>query len=266
MSTARNIVTPEASTILQVQYETEREVTFRVATDITVNHGQFLQLSLPKIGEVPISVSAFGPGWLEFTIRAVGRVTDKLFAMQPGDTMFIRGGYGNGWPMDELKQKNLVVISGGTGLAPVRSLLHHAAENPSTYASVHLIAGFRDQANVLFHKELEAWRTAFHTCYTLDSEVVEGFHQGFVTAHVASIPFIDFANNYAVLVVGPPMMMHHTAKALVAAGVPEEAIWLSFERKMSCAVGKCGHCRIDEVYVCMDGPVFNYTVAKNLID
>lgn len=263
-----NIVEPQATKVLQVRRETNQEVTFRVESSQTPIHGQFLQLSLPKIGEVPISISAFGPGWMEFTVRAVGRVTDKLFALQPGDVLFTRGAYGNGWPMDTLRYQHLVVIAGGTGLAPVRSLLQLALQDKDFFYSVTLIVGFRNAESVLFRAELEQCRQAknFKVITTLDNEDLPGFEKGFVTAHLDKIPFAEMDGDVQVIVVGPPAMMHHTAQGCLNLKVPERKIWLSFERRMSCAVGKCGHCRIDEVYVCQNGPVFNYTQAKTLVD
>jgi len=261
-----NLVAPIPCEVLQVKPENEHEVTFRVASQIRPEHGQFLQLSLPKVGEAPISVSAFGEGWLEFTIRAVGRVTDKLFALRPGENLFLRGAYGKGWPMEQIAGKHLVVISGGTGLAPVRSLLQQAANDSTLFPSLHLIAGFRNSASILFKEELEAWRKPFSCFYTLDDEEMSGFAKGFVTAHLDKIPLTQLGEDYNVLIVGPPAMMHFTALGCLKLGIPEERIWLSFERKMSCAIGKCGHCRIDEVYVCLDGPVFNYRIAKDMVD
>ena len=261
-----NFVLPKPCTIQHVKKESEHEWTFRVESDAKVEHGQFMQLSIPKIGEAPISVSAQGDGWLEFTIRSVGKVTDCIFQKVPGDTLFLRGPYGKGWPTEELHGKHLVVITGGTGLAPVRSLLRKCAEEPTFVKDVHLICGFKNEAGIVFEKELGEWEKCFHTTYALDMDEKEGWRTGFVTAFVKEIPFDTFAENYAVLVVGPPPMMKFTGLELLGCGADPQKIWMSFERKMSCAIGKCGHCRIDEVYVCLDGPVFPYTVARDLVD
>ena len=233
-----NILTPKSYEIISVTHETNHEYTFRVATDIVPEHGQFLQLSLPKIGEAPISVSGFGLGYMDFTIRSVGKVTDELFKLQSGDKLFLRGAYGKGWPVEKFKNKNLIIIAGGTGVAPVRSMINKFYIEEDYVKSLSLIFGFKDIDSILFKPELDKWREK------LDS----------------------FEDNYEVVIVGPPVMMHFTALEMLKLGVPEEKIWVSFERKMSCAVGKCGHCRIDETYVCLEGPVFNYTKAKSLLD
>ena len=231
-----NPVQPQACTILSVKKESVHEWTFRVATDAKPAHGQFMQLSIPMIGEAPISVSAQGDGWLEFTIRSVGKVTNVIFQKQAGDTLFLRGPYGKGWP------------------------------DPDYVKSVHLISGFKNEEGIVFHSELESWKEKFSTIYALDNDAKEGWRTGLVTTFVKEIPFDSFDGNYAVVVVGPPPMMKFTGLELMNNGVDAEKVWMSFERKMSCAVGKCGHCRIDEVYVCLDGPVFPYTVARDLVD
>ena len=261
-----NPVQPQPCPILSVRQESAHEWTFRVATDARPQHGQFMQLSIPKVGEAPISVSAQGEGWLEFTIRSVGKVTNVIFEKQAGDTLFLRGPYGKGWPVEQFKGKHLVVITGGTGLAPVRSMLNMLADDPDYVKSVHLISGFKNEEGIVFHNELDAWKEKFSTIYALDNDAKDGWRTGLVTTFVKEIPFDSFGGNYAVVVVGPPPMMKFTGLELMKNGVDAEKVWMSFERKMSCAVGKCGHCRIDEVYVCLDGPVFPYTVARDLVD
>jgi anaerobic sulfite reductase subunit B len=260
-----NITLPAPHKILAVINETAAEATFRVANGGAVKHGQFFQLSLPKIGEAPISVSAMGDGWVEFTIRKAGRLTGEIFDLRPGDTLFMRGPYGNSFPVEEFKHKDLVVIAGGTGLAPVRSTLNYFYGHPGEIRSLYLIAGFKDSSGILFANDLYRFKTSFHAIYTLDSGRMEGFENGLVTEHIKRVPFNTF-EDYHVVIVGPPAMMHFAALECLRNSVPEERIWVSFERRMSCAVGKCGHCKINETYVCLEGPVFNYTRAKDLLD
>lgn len=260
-----NITLPSPHRILKIVHETKAEYTFRVACDKNVKHGQFFVLSIPKVGEAPISVSAMGDHWVEFTIRKVGRLTEGIFGMDEGDILFMRGPYGNSFPMEDFKGKNMVVIAGGTGLAAVRSTLQHFYDYPDEAASVWLIAGFKDRSCVLFEEDLKKFSGSFHTCYTLDHSQAEGFETGLVTGFVKDIPFEQF-HDYDIIIVGPPVMISFAAKECVAQGAPEEKIWVSFERKMSCSVGKCGHCKINETYVCLEGPVFNYVKAKELLD
>lgn len=262
---SENIMLPNPHKIINIINETENEYTFRVETNAKVKHGQFFQVTIPKIGEAPISVSSMGDNWVELTIRKVGKLTNEIFNLKPGDKIFMRGPYGNSFPKDDFKGKDLVVIAGGTGVSPVRSLLKYFYENPDEIRSLHFIAGFKDEKSILFKEDLKNFKTRFNTIYTLDKDKIEGFEVGLVTEHIKKIPFNTF-ENYNVVIVGPPVMMHFAALECLKNGVPEEKIWVSFERKMSCGVGKCGHCKINETYVCLEGPVFNYTKAKKLLD
>ena len=260
-----NIMLPSPHKIISIVKETQAEYTFRVEYQGETQHGQFFQLSIPKVGEAPISVSGKGDGFVEFTIRKIGRLTQGIFGLQPGDTLFMRGPYGNPFPIDRFKGKDLLVICGGTGMAPVKTLLNHFYDHPEEAKSVHLIAGFKDINCVLFTEELEKFKSKFNVIPTLDSSSAPGFETGMVTAHIGKIPFDQF-EDYNVVIVGPPVMMRFAALECMKNGVPEEKIWVSFERRMSCAVGKCGHCKVNETYVCLEGPVFNYSRAKDLLD
>lgn len=261
-----NALTSFPCEIISIKKETEKEYTFKVKTDITPMDGQFFQLSIPKVGEAPISVSDYGIGFVDFTIRAVGRVTDALFNLKAGDKLFIRGAYGKGWPIEKFQGKNLIIVAGGTGVAPVKSMINKVYREGISVKSLNLVFGFKNQEGILFKEDLENWKEKFNTIYTLDNDRKEGWEEGLVTTHLTKLPLKSFKEDYEVIIVGPPIMMHFTALEFLKLAIPEEKIWVSFERKMSCAVGKCGHCRIDETYVCIEGPVFNYSRAKNLLD
>ncbi len=261
----KNHMMSEPHEIISVIKETKAEHTFRVACRTETKHGQFFMLSIPKVGEAPISVSGKGPGYVDFTIRKVGRLTEGVFSLRPGSTLFMRGPYGNAFPVESFENRDLVVVTGGTGLAPVKTLLNHFYENDDICRSVHLISGFKDIDSVLFKEEIDKFKSKFRVICTLDNEREPGFERGLVTDHIKKIPF-DSLPSYNVVVVGPPVMMHFATRELISNGVEESSIWVSFERKMSCAVGKCGHCKINETYVCLEGPVFNYMKAKELLD
>ncbi len=139
------------------------------------------------------------------------------------------------------------------------------AADPGFAKSVHLISGFKNEDGIVFHSELEAWKEKFSTIYALDNDAKEGWRTGLVTTFVKEIPSTPSTATTPLWWWAPPMMKF-TGLELMNHGVDAEKVWMSFERKMSCAVGKCGHCRIDEVYVCLDGPVFPYTVARDLVD
>ncbi len=264
-----NIMRPFPFRILKITRETQAEFTFRAAFPYEVGFGQFCMLSIPKIGEAPISVSGTGDGYAEFTIRKVGRLTDGVFELREGGVLYIRGPFGKPWPVETVfsgAERSLVVITGGTGLAPVRSMLNHFRSHPESIKELYLLSGFADESRVLFSEERALWRETsnFRTIYALDRSVCEGFETGLVTEHIAKIPFSELGENYNVAIVGPPEMMRRSALECLRLGVPEDRLWVSFERKMQCAVGKCGHCKVDETYVCLEGPVFRYDEAKGL--
>ena len=260
-----NIMLPKPYKILRVLRETTAEYTFRVQCGEGTKHGQFFQLSIPKVGEAPISVSGKGDGYLEFTIRKVGRLTDGIFGLKEGDMLFMRGPYGNSFPVGQFEGKDLLVICGGTGMAPVRTMLNHFYDNQGLARSVNLIAGFKNSNSVLFTDDIERYRDKFNCCFCLDDSEAPGFKKGFVTEYIKEFPISEW-KDYNIVIVGPPAMMNFSALECLKCGAAEENIWVSYERKMSCAVGKCGHCKINETYVCVEGPVFNYTKAKDLFD
>lgn len=261
-----NLYAPQKMKILEVTPQTGLDTTYRVETTMNPQNGQFVQVSLPKIGEAPISISDFGEGFIEITIRNVGKVTGGINALKTGDHLFIRGPYGQGFPMDLFKGRHLIIAAGGTGLAPVKSMINHFYHNPKEITKLDILAGFKSPDDILFKEELDLWREKFNTILTVDKgdNLWQG-RLGLVTAFVSSIEITD-PDQVEVIVVGPPLMMKFTALEFLDRGIPKEKIWVSFERKMSCALGKCGHCKIDETYVCLEGPVFNYTKAEKLID
>ncbi len=256
---------PQPLKVLSVTPQTAIDWTFRLAADFTSGYGRFLELSLPGLGEAPISISDFGDGWLELTIRKVGRVTDAVFDLQPGDVIYARGPYGKGFESEDYMDNNLLIVAGGTGLAPVKSLISHFTSNRHEVQGFDLILGFKSPADILFHDEIEAWRTDADVILTVDNGGREwNGNTGVVTKYIDSFDFRPGVTN--AIVVGPPLMMKFSTLSLLERGIPEERITVSFERKMSCGIGKCGHCKIDETYVCLEGPVFNYAKAKKLLD
>jgi len=256
---------PRPLRILAVTSQTAIDWTFRLESDLVPEYGQFLELSLPGLGEAPISISDFGPGWLELTIRKVGRVTDGIFALRPGDTVYARGPYGHGFDPAVYRGKNLLVVTGGTGLAPVKSLIQYFASHRDELTGFDLICGFKTPADVLFGAEIQSWRAAAEVILTVDRDC-EGWtgQTGLVTHHIEQFNFRPGLTE--AIVVGPPPMMKFSTLGLLQRGLPEAAITVSFERRMSCGLGKCGHCKIDETYVCLEGPVFNYVKARQLLD
>lgn len=257
---------PKAYKILEVRKETAIDYTFKVAYEGPLVGGQFMEISVPGVGEAPISICHFDDHSLEMTIRKVGRLTDKIFDLTAGDTLYMRGPYGNGFDLDNFRGKNVAFIAGGTGLAPVRKTIDYFASNKDQINSLEVLIGFKSPSDQLFVEDIKRWSLDHAVTVTVDraDESWQG-ETGLITTHIQGLDLSQVSDKIAV-VVGPPIMMKFTTLELKKQGFKEENIWVSFERKMSCGIGKCGHCKIDETYVCLEGPVFNYVKAKTLID
>lgn len=262
-----DIMKPEPHRVLQIVRQTRAEYTFRVEYQGKSDHGQFFMLSIPRVGEAPISISGRGEGFVEFTIRKVGRLTEGVFGLQEGDILFMRGPYGTHWPVEKMEHKNLIAVTSGTGLAPIRTSLMHFIEHPEVRKEVYLVAGFKDRNSTLFDEDREEFNKYFHTVYPLsrEKEKLPGYECGRVTAFLDQIPFEEM-DDCSFIITGAPAVIASVTEHFLARGAEPEQIWVSFERRMQCAVGKCGHCKINGVYVCLEGPVFNYTQAREMFD
>ena len=258
---------PVGAEILEIIKHTEIEWTFRTKCNSKgVLPGQFYEISIPKYGESPISVSGTGKDYIDFTIRKVGKVTDEIFSYKVGDKFFLRGPYGNGFDISLYEDREIVVVAGGSGLAPVRGIMDYYYDNFEKCKSFKLIVGFKSPKDILFKDDLKRWSEKLDVIVTVDGaeEGYEG-HIGLVTKYIPSLE-IKNIDNVSAIVVGPPMMMKFTVGEFLKRNLYEKNIWVSYERKMCCGLGKCGHCKMDDTYICIDGPVFNYFEAKKLID
>ena len=231
--------------------------------------GQFNMLYAFGVGEVPISTSA-GPdvgGALGHTIRDVGAVSHALVRTEPGAVIGVRGPFGTTWPLEEARGRDLVIVAGGIGLAPLRPAVYHALAHRDDFRSVCVLVGARTPADLLFLRELEDWRGRFDVelDVTVDN-AGEDWHGrvGVVTQLIPRAPFDP--DNTVALVCGPEVMMTFTARALLARGVPKERIAVSMERNMQCGLGHCGHCQLGPVLICRDGPVFWYDAMERLME
>ncbi|BCN31358.1 anaerobic sulfite reductase subunit B [Anaeromicropila herbilytica] len=259
---------PFVSEILDVKKHTDIEYTFRMSytNETEVKPGQFFEVSIPKYGEAPISVSGIGKGYVELTIRRVGKVTNEIFEHYVGDKLFLRGPYGNGFDVNLYKDKEVVIIAGGTGVSPVRGVIEYFSNHREEIKNLTLIAGFKSPQHILFAEDFKKWEQNMDVIMTLDTnEGDSSYREGLVTNYIKDVTITDYSN-VAAIVVGPPVMMRFSVSGLLNEGLKEEDIWISHERKMCCGIGKCGHCKIDDTYVCLDGPVFNYTKGSQLLD
>jgi len=262
----KNEYKPFLSEVREVIQHTHMEYTFRMTYEGTVKPGQFFEVSIPKFGEAPISVSGISPGLIDLTIRKVGRVTDEIFEQYVGCQMMLRGPYGNGFDLDDFRHKELIIVAGGTGVSPVRGVIDYFAGNPQEIQNMIVIAGFKTPQDILFCDDFECWKATTDMFLTVDqAEANSPYNVGLVTQYIPKLQ-IHQVKEAVAIVVGPPAMMRFSVKGLLDVGILEEHIWISHERKMCCGIGKCGHCKINDKYVCVDGPVFNYAIGKDLMD
>lgn len=230
--------------------------------------GQFNMLAVFGVGEVPISLSGdpAQPERLVHTIRVVGPVSAALVGCGPGDVLGLRGPFGVGWPMAEAAGRDVVIIAGGLGLAPLRPAIYRLLAERGRYGKIVLLYGARNPGEILFRHDLESWRRRLD----VDIEVTVDYaasdwrsHVGVVTALVRRVAFDPL--HAIALVCGPEVMMRFAIAALRGAGCADEAMYLSVERNMKCAIGFCGHCQFGPVFVCRDGPVFRCDQVRTIL-
>ena len=231
--------------------------------------GQFTMLAVPGVGEVAISVSgdpSARDGRLAQTIRAVGAVTRALCEAPVGRVIGVRGPFGTSWDLPSAAGRDLVIVAGGVGLAPLRPVLLGALAARRSYRRVCLVAGARKPSEFLFRGELDAWsgRPGLEVELTIDQPATGWDGQvGFVTEPLARLP-IDPGRTVAFLC-GPEPMIRFSAQVLLRRGVPAADIRVSLERNMQCGAGLCGHCQLGPLLLCRDGPVVGYPVAAPLL-
>ena len=231
--------------------------------------GQFMQVSLMGIGEAPISVSSSPTrgAYLELGVRATGTMTEALHKLKPGDEIGLRGPFGTSFPVDEMKGRDLLLISGGCGLAPMRALIQYVEDCRDDYGDVTVLYGAKSPDDVLYKSELVALQHSDRlTCQVTVDNIPGGTcwdgNVGLITKLIGPLT-IDPARTTAVIV-GPPIMYKYVIQELYEQNLPPENIVVSLERYMKCGVGKCGHCTIDHVYCCTDGPVFTLDQISSL--
>lgn len=270
----RNLYVPYPAVIKTINEETYDTKTFSLVfqdgkrqQEFRYKPGQFIELSLLGYGESPISIASSPSqiGYIELCVRRVGRVTEALHRLSDNDIVGIRGPFGNGFPVEQMRNKNLVFIGGGLGLAPLRSLIRTVFANRRDFGKVTILYGARTPSDLLFRDELAVWGDTDNAEVLVTVDVGSNEWQGNVgvVTTLFSKTAIS-AQNAVAIVCGPTVMFRFVIQELLKKGFAEEAIMLTLERFMKCGIGKCGHCNIGPKYVCLDGPVFSYKELKGL--
>jgi NAD(P)H-flavin reductase len=228
--------------------------------------GQFAELTIPGVGEAPFTPSSSPYDEdMEFTIMRVGRVTDALFELKEGELVGVRGPFGKPYPLDDFKGKEVFIVGGGVGFAPLRSLFLALLHDIKAYKKIYIRYGARTPGDIVYKHLIPEWQKIKGVDILLTVDVGDDSWQGrvgVVTVILDEIP-VDVKSSPTV-VCGPPLMMKFTTQKLVEVGFRHENIYLSMEKNMSCGLGKCNHCRVGRFYVCKDGPVLTWQDIKNI--
>jgi len=262
---------PTMAEMVKIEQLAEREKLFTLylkdGRDLGHRAGQFVEVSVFGIGEAPIGVTSSPTrnGTFELCIREVGDVTRALHRMEPGSTVGIRGPFGNGFPIDKMRGKDLLFAPGGMGLPPLRSVIQQVLDERESFGRVIILYGARNPSELLFKDELAQWEARddveFHVTVDRGDENWTG-NVGVITTLFPKVTINP--RNTVALTVGPPVMYRFVLIELLSKGIQDGNIFLSLERRMKCGLGKCGHCQINSVYVCQKGPVFSYAQLKDL--
>ena len=230
--------------------------------------GQFNMIYMFGVGEIAISISGDpgDPSRLYHTTRVVGSVTQRKQHLKAGDILGIRGPYGNGWPVEKAEGKDVLVIAGGIGMAPLRPVIYHLLNNRDRFERISLMYGTRSPDRILYYDEIKKWRSRFDLDVSVTVDSANKNWRGHVGVVTKLLPKAMFdPENTIAFVCGPEIMMRFAAIDLLKYDLLEHQIHLSMERNHKCAIGYCGHCQLGSYFICKDGPVFTYDKLKNYL-
>ncbi len=266
--------TPASYTVVNKRWEFNGTATLHLARACEKDSwspaapGQFAMLYALGVGEAAISFSGLPetPGRYVVTVRRAGAISDALTRLKRGDGLGLRGPFGVGWPLDSVKNKDVVVVAGGLGLAPLRPIIEYLAHDRGVANSVSVLYGARSPDAILFERDLSRWRNDAGMNVRVTVDAAASAWRGDVGLVTTLIPEIEFRpKNSVALICGPEIMMRFAAEAMEDAGLPQKAIWLSMERNMKCAVGFCGHCQFGSYFICKNGPIFSYDRIRDTL-
>ncbi len=269
-----DIYLPEPATLVESDPLTEVEKFFRFSFDRGGGHsylpGQFYEISVPGIGEAPISITSSpsreGDETFEMVVRKVGSVTNALHTMEEGARVGVRGPFGTSFPVeDAMKGQDVLFICGGIGLVPVRSAIEYVLDRRANYGNVTILFGARSPADRLFVHELATWRDREDVTFDETVDVGDSDWHRNVGVITTLIPKLETNPGKTIAIIcGPPVMYKFVLLELAKLRIPPDRIYVSLERHMRCGVGKCGHCQINGLYACQDGPVFQFSEIQQI--
>jgi len=265
---SENPYKPEPAELIEVIDETPaiKTLVLKPAGPYQFNAGQFAQLTLPGVGEGPFtpSSSPLEPERIEITILKTGVLTDGLHECQAGQTLGLRGPFGKGYPVDKLDGKEVLIVGGGVGLAPLRALIYALLARLDRVKRVSIKYGARDTSELLYKRQYDEWAGTEKVDFTCSIDRPEPGWDGNVGVVTTLLEDIDVdRSNCVAFVCGPGIMLKFTTQALMEEGLTPEQIYLSMNRRMSCGMGKCGRCNIGPYYLCKDGPDMQYSLIKD---
>lgn len=266
---------PHAATVVARTQESPSIFTLRLRLDDAAAQaayrfapGQFNMLYLYGVGEVPISIMSDPEDrdGIGHTIRALGRVTQGLAALGPGDRVGLRGPFGRGWPLQEVSGCDVVLVTGGLGCAPVVSVIHYILKRRERFGKLVIIQGVKHADDLIWREQYDRWAKLPNTQVMVAADEGAAFWPWHVGRVTELFGLARFDPGCAVaMMCGPEGMMRAAVGSLQALGLPESRLFLSMERNMQCAVGRCGHCQFGGAFVCRDGPVFNWGEVQPLL-
>ncbi len=265
---------PQPFVVRQVTKETPDTFTLRLenAQSGDENHflpGQFSMLWVFGVGELPISISGDPAehGQLTYTVRLVGQATNAFVNQQAGSSVGVRGPFGTGWPMQRAKGRDVILVAGGIGLAPLRPSIYHVLRNRGDYGRLVILYGARSPRDLLYRKELAGWARQPETQVLVTVDYGGVSWHGHVGVVTTLFKFARLQPSRSVaMICGPEIMMRYVTRELETHGLKREDIYLAMERNMKCAVGFCGHCQYGAHFICKDGPVFPYASIQPLLE
>jgi sulfhydrogenase subunit gamma (sulfur reductase) len=259
------IISDIKSLTAETKHFTLRFTSARDRKKFGFDFGQFIMFSLFGFGEIPLGVASSPEQKenFEVAVRRVGTVTGGILKLRLGDKVGIRGPFGQGITINDLKYKNIALIAGGIGLAPLRAIIQYVSWHRKEFGRTSLIYGARNKYELLFADEYESWEKSIDIFSTVDEDIGNWTgHVGLVT-EICNLETLKCEESVAIIC-GPPVMYKPVVEKLKQLGFQDQDIYLILERQMKCGVGKCQHCVCDGKYVCQDGPVFSYQEAKEI--